>query len=83
MHVISSLKDRDVLEKTYRKYLSRRLLCSGTVGIDRERDVVNKFKVAFGQKFVDKTETIIEDFLTSVKLCDNYVKVLFDGLRGY
>uniref|UniRef100_A0A7E4ZTS4 CULLIN_2 domain-containing protein n=1 Tax=Panagrellus redivivus TaxID=6233 RepID=A0A7E4ZTS4_PANRE len=74
--VFCFINDKDVFEKYYRQYLSKRLLAGKETlnEDDVEKTVVNLFKLECGSSYVDKFEAMFRDIAKSAILMGNFPK---------
>lgn len=61
--LIELCKDKDIIEKLYRKKLSSRLVKK--CNLDIEREFLSKLKTKLGFQYINKSETMIKDMLTN------------------
>lgn len=73
--LVSISTKSDYFEKTYRKYLSRRMIHPSEHAINREKDIVAKLKTTIGETFVKNFETILQEVNYSLSIYNDYKKL--------
>ena len=67
------LQDKDIFERFYKDYLSKRLLSGRTVSDDAERRMIGKLKTECGYQFTQQLEGMFTDIKNSHQVAESFL----------